>query len=248
MKPRAIEFRFLAPVASWALVVLGASGALAKPPAAARSAAPRHVPTVLQGVPVATEAKARQIAWHSYILSMRGAPGNGRVQSVACHTLGCNVLDYGVKGEKVWEVRVMDASASLMAIIWVHSATREVKFLVYPEVTMGNFGFQDEAKAAVPNAEGVKGVVIRRLRRELLGQQATAQAITAAQFKEMLSTAEPVSQKEYQGMAFGASDTYKGSFEAPDGIYYFSIHQGIMSLYTPNGQWGRFALHTASPN
>lgn len=240
----------------FAMVVPGASSALAKPRAAAQAPAPRRPPTVLQGALVATEAKARELAWHSYVLSMGGEPGaldKDRVQGIACYTLGANVLDYAQKGEKVWEVRIVDASADLRAIIWVHSATREIKFLVSPEVTnLSHFHFEsDDGKAVVPDAAGVKGVVIRKLKNEWLDAQAARngeaarQTISAAQFKEMLSTAEPVTQKMLNGMAFGASDEYKGSFEAPDGVYYFSLSQGIMSLYTPGGEWGRFSLQPA---
>lgn len=245
----------LAP-AAFAVMVCAASSAQAKAPAAGRAPKTQRSPTVLQGAVVATEARAREIAWHNYALSMRGEPGaptTDRVQSVTCYTLGGGVEDYAQKGEKVWEVRITDASADLRAIIWVHSATREVKFLISPELDpermMRGFLSQPRADAVVPAPASVKGVVIRKLRHEpLSSDEGTHKAITADEFKEMLGNSKPLSDEAYAGMSIpGLSHSYKGSFETPAGIYYFSIYGSIMYLSTPSGGGGRYTFSAARP-
>ena len=87
-------------------------------------------PLEIEGAKVSTENEASEIAMKAYFHKAGGIlalEGHG-VPSII--TLGFDIPDFGEKGDKVWEVRFHHMFWELRAILWVHSETEEVYFVI----------------------------------------------------------------------------------------------------------------------
>lgn len=93
-------------------------------------------PLVLKGAKVSTEAQAKSLAWNQYFSLMlkrhRGVSATESARVVGIETIGFDMPGYAKKGDAVWEVRIIDFVSGLNAIIWVHSESQAVKFLLLP--------------------------------------------------------------------------------------------------------------------
>jgi len=91
----------------------------------------------IRGANVPKADDAKKIALSAYAQKMKGevlaneAPGSPSLQ-----VLGIDVSGFGKKGDKVWEVRFSemtpDGTRTLRAILWVHSDTSRVHYLIGP--------------------------------------------------------------------------------------------------------------------
>jgi len=102
-------------------------------------------PLVLKGAKVSTEAQAKSLAEHRYFSLMlkrgRGISATESARVVGIETVGFDMPGYAKKGDAVWEVRIIDFVGGLNAIIWVHSESQAVKFLLLPiSATSGKKG------------------------------------------------------------------------------------------------------------
>jgi len=93
-------------------------------------------PLVLKGAKVSTEAQAKSLAENQYFSLMlkrhRGISATESARVVGIETVGFDMPGYAKKGDVVWEVRIVDFVSGLNAIIWVHSESQAVKFLLLP--------------------------------------------------------------------------------------------------------------------
>lgn len=102
-------------------------------------------PLVLKGAKVSTEAQAKSLADNRYFSLMlkrgRGISATEGARVVGIETVGFGMPGYAKKGDAVWEVRIIDFAGGLNAIIWVHSESQAVKFLLLPiSATSGKKG------------------------------------------------------------------------------------------------------------
>lgn len=92
-------------------------------------------PLVLKGAGVSTEAQAKSLAQDQYFSLMlkrrRGISATEGARVVGIETVGFDMPSFAKKGDAVWEVRIIDWDG-LNAIIWVHSESQAVKFLLLP--------------------------------------------------------------------------------------------------------------------
>ncbi|HYP02177.1 MAG TPA: hypothetical protein VER76_18440 [Pyrinomonadaceae bacterium] len=92
----------------------------------------RRQPIELKGATLSTEALAKDIADAAYWklgcgwLANEASGVNGVVQ------LGFDMPGFAKQGDLIWEVRVVLMHTQLRALIWVHSETGKVKFLIAP--------------------------------------------------------------------------------------------------------------------
>ncbi len=85
----------------------------------------------IKGAKVATQAEAKQIAFDHYtkkmkanILAIEGVKG------ISIVTLGYNIPGFASKGDKIWEIRILTIENELRSILWVHSETGKVYFVI----------------------------------------------------------------------------------------------------------------------
>ena len=90
----------------------------------------------IKSAKVSTEAQAKSLAQDQYFSLMlkrrRGISATEGARVVGIETIGFDMPGFAKKGDAVWEVRVIDWVSGLNAIVWVHSETQAVKFLLLP--------------------------------------------------------------------------------------------------------------------
>ena len=197
-------------------------------------------PLVLEGAKVSTEAQAKELAWKSYIglmLKNHGISATESVRVVETITLGFDVPGYAKKGDKIWETRVIDMMSGLRAIIWIHAESQQTRFLISPAVKEGIIvSISVVSNAVLPDLNLINDIT--------LDKGDAGKALTAEEFRQMMKTAEPMSEEEFMKHAIPDGYWYKGSFTTPAGIYRFNLGAGgVNYLVTPDEALMRFKFN-----
>ena len=191
---------------------------------------------ILEGAKVSTEAQAKELAWQSYWSLMFKDYGISATEGIRVSeiiTLGFEVPGYAKKGDRVWEMRVVDLISGLRAILWIHAESEQTKFLISPpdkKVVSSAFDM------ALPNFDLIEDVTLERSN--------AGKELAVEEFRQMMKTAKPMSQEEWMKHATPAFGCwYKGSFTTPTGTYHFELGLGGVNTIMLDGASMRFKFN-----
>lgn len=90
-------------------------------------------PLEIQGARVSLQSDAERIAFVAYVNKMKAKVlATEGVQNMDIVTLGYDVHDFAIKGERIWEARIMTIDGLLRAIIWINPRSEALHFVCGP--------------------------------------------------------------------------------------------------------------------